>query len=166
MIDIRLIGDLMVTRDGEPVKLPNSRKTRALLAYLILNPGPHRRERLCEIFWQVPDNPRGALRWSLTKLRQLVDSEDDKRIVADRDTVAFDPDGAEIDILKLREKLADGPQALSTGERKASASTSSLRLAARASAEASRNSASSAVRLNVEVWAQAEKRSSRLSLSR
>ena len=121
MIEIRLIGDLAVIKDGEPLKLPNSRKTRALLAYLILNPGPQRRERLCEIFWQVPDNPRGALRWSLTKLRHLVDEGETKRIVADRDTVAFDPEDIEIDILALRDKLSNGVSSLGAEEMKESA---------------------------------------------
>jgi len=107
MIEVRLIGDLEVIRNGESVKLPSSRKTRALLAYLILNPGSHRRERLCEIFWQVPDNPRGALRWSLSKLRHVVDEEDTKRIVADRDYVAFDASDTRIDIVSLREAVSE-----------------------------------------------------------
>jgi DNA-binding SARP family transcriptional activator/alpha-beta hydrolase superfamily lysophospholipase len=128
MIEIRLIGDLAVIREGEPVKLPNSRKTRALLAYLILNPGAHRRERLCEIFWQLPDNPRGALRWSLSKLRPLVDDEEARRIVADRQTAAFDTDGVAIDLFELRDTLSDGPQALSTEELKQVTATASMNL--------------------------------------
>lgn len=108
MIEVRLIGDLEVIRNGESVKLPSSRKTRALLAYLILNPGSHRRERLCEVFWQTPDNPRGALRWSLSRLRQVVDEEDTKRIVADRENVAFDPGDTHIDIVGLRDAISAG----------------------------------------------------------
>ena len=73
MIEIRVLGGLEVIRDGEPVPLPPSRKTRALLAYLVLTGRPHRREQLCEMFWDVPDDPRGALRWSLSKIRPLVD---------------------------------------------------------------------------------------------
>jgi len=88
---IRLIGELALTRNGKTVPLPASRKTRALLAYLILNPGAHRRERLCEIFWRVPDDPKGSLRWSLSKLRKLVDDDEFRRIVSDRAQVAFDP---------------------------------------------------------------------------
>ena len=33
---------------------------------------PYRRERLCEIFWENPDDPRGASRWSLSKIRPIV----------------------------------------------------------------------------------------------
>jgi len=108
MIEVRLIGDLKVIKNGASVKLPSSRKTRALLAYLILNPGLHRRERLCEVFWQIPDNPRGALRWSLSKLRHIVDEEDTKRIVADRETVAFDTTDTHIDIIGLRDAISEG----------------------------------------------------------
>lgn len=103
-----------MTKNGIPVELPASRKTRALLAYLILNPGPHRRDRLCEIFWQVPDDPRGSLRWSLTKLRKLADEGDVRRIVSDRDKVAFDASGVDIDLLSLRDGLAQGPASLDT----------------------------------------------------
>jgi DNA-binding SARP family transcriptional activator len=115
-VEIRLIGNLAVLRNGDALALPNSRKTRALLAYLILNPGPHRRERLCEIFWQVPDDPRGSLRWSLCKLRSLVNGAGVTRIIADRETVAFDPAGGAIDIFQLREALANGCAALDTGK--------------------------------------------------
>jgi len=114
-VEIRLIGDLAVLRNGDALALPNSRKTRALLAYLILNPGPHRRERLCEIFWQVPDDPRGSLRWSLSKLRSLVDEAGVTRIIAGRETVAFDPAGVEIDIFRWRAALANGVAALDDG---------------------------------------------------
>jgi DNA-binding SARP family transcriptional activator len=48
--------------------MPPSKKTRALLAFLAVTPRPQRRERLCEIFWDLPDDPKGALRWSLSKI--------------------------------------------------------------------------------------------------
>jgi DNA-binding SARP family transcriptional activator/pimeloyl-ACP methyl ester carboxylesterase len=125
MIEVRLTGELEVIKEGEPVKLPVSRKTRALLAYLIFCPGLHRRERLCEIFWQVPDNPRGALRWSLSKLRKVVDDDAVKRILADRDSVAFNAEGVEIDILAMRDKVANGISSLGTEELRNLAATAS-----------------------------------------
>ncbi|MEQ9562270.1 MAG: hypothetical protein RLN69_07100, partial [Woeseiaceae bacterium] len=127
-MEIRLIGDLAVIRNGESMLLPSSRKTRALLAYLVLNPGPQRRERLCEIFWQVPDDPRGSLRWSLSKLRTLLDDHDATRIVADRECVAFDLANADIDLLRLRQSLADGVGAIATPELEATASEMSAGL--------------------------------------
>ena len=124
-MEIRLIGDCAVIKDGKPVALPSSRKTRGLLAFLILSPGPHRRERLCELFWQVADDPRGALRWSLTKLRRVVDDEQTRRIVANRETVAFDPTGTDIDVSRVREALSDGPGALDTDTLESIASAAS-----------------------------------------
>ena len=62
MLEIRVLGGLEVVQDGVPAPLPPSRKTRALLAYLALTGGRHRREQLCETFWDVPDDPRGCSR--------------------------------------------------------------------------------------------------------
>jgi DNA-binding SARP family transcriptional activator len=81
--------------------LPPSKKTRALLAYICLNRRSFRREHLCELLWEVPDDPRGSLRWSLSKLRRLVDDEDKPRIVADRNNVSADVDDVLIDVTEL-----------------------------------------------------------------
>jgi len=96
VLEFRVLGEFEVVRDGATVTLPPSRKTRALLAYLALSRQKHRRERLCEIFWDVPDDPRGALRWSLSKIRPLVDDPGCPRLVADRqrvegEAVAYEP---------------------------------------------------------------------------
>ena len=106
MLQLGLLGEMRVSLEGRPSSLPRSRKTRALLAYLALTGGTHRRERLCNLFWEVPDDPRGALRWSLSKLRGLVDEPDASRIVADRETVAFHRQGAAIDVVDLRTRLS------------------------------------------------------------
>jgi len=105
-LELKFLGDLAVIRDGQSVALPPSKKTRALLAYLALNRRPFRRERLCELLWEVPDDPRGSLRWSLSKLRRLVDDESRQRIVADRATVEFDATDVAIDVATLK-ALAD-----------------------------------------------------------
>ncbi|MGD8808931.1 MAG: alpha/beta hydrolase, partial [Gammaproteobacteria bacterium] len=102
-LEIRLLGDLEVLRGGSRQSLPPSRKTRALLAYLALQPRKFRREHLCELLWEVPDDPRGSLRWSLSKLRRIVDDADCQRIVADRAFVRFDPSNVEIDVVALRD---------------------------------------------------------------
>ena len=94
MLEIRLLGELEVARDGAAVPLPASKKSRALLAYLAVTARPHLRERLCELLWEGPDDPRAALRWSLAKLRPLVDPH----LVAARDRVEFRCSGATIDI--------------------------------------------------------------------
>ncbi|TGT93006.1 alpha/beta hydrolase, partial [bacterium M00.F.Ca.ET.155.01.1.1] len=87
-LELRVLGDFQVTRDGRPLDLPPSRKTRALLAYLAVTARQHQRERLCEIFWDIPDDPRGALRWSLSKIR-LVLGADESALVADRNSVSL-----------------------------------------------------------------------------
>jgi DNA-binding SARP family transcriptional activator len=98
MLAIRVLGELAVLRDGKPAALPPSRKTRALLGYLVATRRPQRRERLCTLFWEVPDDPRGALRWSLSKLRALVDEPDGAPCIrADRETAAFAPEGVACD---------------------------------------------------------------------
>lgn len=114
MLKLRLLGELEVLRGGERVALPPSRKTRALLAYLASVGRPQRRERLCSMFWEVPDDPRGALRWSMSRLRSVVDDPDRQRIAANRETVAFEANGAEIDLIWLRELTAGGVADLST----------------------------------------------------
>jgi DNA-binding SARP family transcriptional activator len=107
-LEFRFLGDFTVLRDGAPLPLPPSKKTRALLAWLCLQPRRFRREQLCELLWDVPDDPLGSLRWSLSKLRRLVDEPGCTRLVADRSTVSMDPADVAIDVLALRE-LAAGP---------------------------------------------------------
>src|SRR5689334_4888278 len=99
---LRLLGPMTVTRGDEAVDLPRSQKTRALLAYLVVTGRPHSRERLSSIFWDVTDDPRGALRWSLSKLRAL-DDEGVSRVRSDRESVSFDPAGAFVDALDVRQ---------------------------------------------------------------
>ena len=53
--------------------LPASRKVRALLAYLALAPHAVTRSQLCELLWDVPNDPRGELRWCLSKIRSILD---------------------------------------------------------------------------------------------
>src|SRR5512134_4068229 len=97
-----------VVRGGERVELPPSRKTRGLLAYLALSGRAHRRDRLCGLLWDVADDPRGALRWSLSRLRALVDEPGRPRICGPRDSVAFEAQGARIDVLALKQRCAAG----------------------------------------------------------
>jgi len=115
-LEISLLGEVTLRRDGQVLTLPPSRKTRALLVYLILNPGRHRREKLCELLWQLPDDPRGSLRWSLSKLRALVNEEGIERIQADRGYVQFNLSAVTVDLLELRTQLAGGCAGLDTGE--------------------------------------------------
>jgi DNA-binding SARP family transcriptional activator/TolB-like protein len=98
--------------------LPPSKKTRALLAYLALTGRPHRRERLCSLLWEVPDDPRGALRWSLSRLRSVVDEPGHQRILADRQQIAFEPAGCHVDFLTAKKMVANGLETVSVTQLK------------------------------------------------
>jgi TolB-like protein/DNA-binding SARP family transcriptional activator len=102
VLEFRVLGEFEVVRDGGSMTLPPSRKTRALLAYLGLTRHAQRRERLCEIFWDVPDDPRGALRWSLSKIRPFVDDPSYPRLVADRQTVELRTEGLDVDLFAVQ----------------------------------------------------------------
>jgi DNA-binding SARP family transcriptional activator/TolB-like protein len=80
-LSIRLLGTASVSRDGAELPMPRSRKVRALLAFLALGSAPVTRTRLCDLLWAVPNDPRGELRWCLSKLRGLLDDEGRRRVV-------------------------------------------------------------------------------------
>ncbi len=106
---VNLLGSLAITSESVAVDLPASRKTRALIAYLLLADRPQRREHLCDLLWdEGPDDPRGALRWSLSKLRPVMD-RDRRRLVADRETVAIDRAGIVVDIHDAQRALDTEP---------------------------------------------------------
>jgi pimeloyl-ACP methyl ester carboxylesterase/DNA-binding SARP family transcriptional activator len=98
-MQLRLLGPMALIDDRGAVALPASRKTRALLGYLATTGRPDRRDHLCRLFWEVPDDPKGALRWSLSKLRGVLG----EAIVADRETAALAPGAIEIDVAALRD---------------------------------------------------------------
>ena len=114
MQHVSVLGQLAVVRHGTRVQLPQSKKTRALLAYLAVTGRPHSRDRLCAMFWAVPDDPRAALRWSLSRLRPVVDEHDCRRIIADRENVGLDPASIEVDLLSLRSLVRNGAEPIST----------------------------------------------------
>jgi DNA-binding SARP family transcriptional activator len=113
-LQIRLFGGLQVHRDGQVQPLPQSRKTRALLAQLILKGTPQRREVLCDLLWEAPDDPRASLRWSLSKLRPVVNEPGIDRLAADRERAGFQRQGAWVDALDLEETCAAGVERLGT----------------------------------------------------
>ena len=102
-LEISVLGEVAVRRGGAAVELPRSRKCRALIAYLAATARPHRREALCELLWEVPDDPRSELRWTLSKLRGVLGDA----LVTDRETVALDPRAARTDAAALLEAARD-----------------------------------------------------------
>jgi DNA-binding SARP family transcriptional activator len=109
-LDVHLLGELrLLDREGRPIALPASRKTRALLGYLIATARAHRRERLCDLFWDGPDDPRAELRWSLSKIRPLLAGAARNRLEADRDRVAIALDDAAVDLRTVEALVGSEP---------------------------------------------------------
>ena len=104
-VAVRLFGPFRVAKNGEDVGLSASRKVRALLVYLLMAPRPIHRARLCELFWDVANDPRGELRWCLSKIRGVLDEPSHKRVKAEADWVAIDALTLEVDALWVAERV-------------------------------------------------------------
>jgi len=113
VLRIALLGPLSLWRTGEPVTLPASRKVRALLAWLAMTPRGASRAFLCELLWDAPGDPRGELRWCLSKLRRLVDDAGHARVIAQDERVRLDLTGCEVDAPALQRAAAGGVDTLS-----------------------------------------------------
>jgi DNA-binding SARP family transcriptional activator len=113
LLHLSVLGNLALLRHRTRLELPRSKKTRALLAYLAVTARSHSRDRLCGMFWNVPDDPRAALRWSLTRLRPLVDEPGCRRIIADRENVRLDLSRVAVDILSVRSIARYGVDSIS-----------------------------------------------------
>src|SRR5262245_19483110 len=105
---IGLLGPLTVIRGDVPLKLPASRKVRALLAYLALAPRPVARSQLCELLWDVPNDPRGELRWCLSKLRSIVDDHSRRRVDTSHDAIRLDLTDCAVDAIEIVRATEEG----------------------------------------------------------
>jgi DNA-binding SARP family transcriptional activator len=115
MLDIALAGGLAMRVDGVELALPTSKRARAVLAYLALNPGPQPRSRLAGRFWPdvLDESARASLRAALTELRQALGLAAEC-VTATRDTVALDGPDLTVDVREFRQALEEGdaPRAL------------------------------------------------------
>ena len=111
-LQVHLLGEMRLTCDGEARVLPQSRKTRGLLAYLALVQRRHRRDELCELLWDVPSDPRASLRWSLSKLRPLLQGDGATALIADRDTVGLDFGLVSVDVLVIQALIAESTDSI------------------------------------------------------
>ena len=109
MLEIRLSGGLTLRADGAELALPASKRARAVLAYLALNPGPQRRSRLAARFWPdvLDESARASLRVALTELRQALGLAA-PYVAATRDTVALDGSDLTVDVREFHQALDDG----------------------------------------------------------
>lgn len=93
MLQVCLLGQFALQLNGVPVDL-NARPAQSLLAFLLLNPVAHRRERLAGLLW--PDsseaNARRNLRQALWQIRRALGGQADTLLLVDEVTLAFNPD--------------------------------------------------------------------------
>lgn len=101
-LHIKVLGELTVLRDTQEIALPQSKKARALLAYLAVVNRRQTRDYLCRMLWDTTDDPRASLRWSLSKLRQILNRNGDTGgLQADRDGVFLDAGALDLDLLRI-----------------------------------------------------------------
>lgn len=104
MLEIALLSPFTLTLDGQPLKLP-SRRTEALVVYLLRNPHPHAREVLADLLWDdLPQNKAlGNLRVLLANLRKTLDPY----VTITRQSAAWNVDSDyRLDLTNLEEMLA------------------------------------------------------------
>ena len=105
-LQVRVLGPVSVSRGAALVPLPRSRKVRALLAFLALSPSAVSRSRLCDLLWDVPNDPRGELRWCLSKLRGVLDDPDRRRVItSEGNLIALDLSDCVVDAIEV-ERIA------------------------------------------------------------
>jgi TolB-like protein len=104
-VAVWLLGPFRVVRSGTAAALP-SRKVRALIAYLVMAPRPVHRAKLCGLLWDVPNDPRGELRWSLSKIRGLLSDPSQERVKVENDWISIDTSSIEVDALWVAARVA------------------------------------------------------------
>jgi TolB-like protein/DNA-binding SARP family transcriptional activator len=114
-LDIRLLGPMTIRRAGVELELPASRKSRALIAYLALAPRAHTRTHLSDLLGDIADDPRGDLRWCLSKARLVLDEAGLRRICTARDTVQLDLAGCAVDAADVETAMRAGIATLEPG---------------------------------------------------
>jgi len=113
-LEVRLLGPLAVTRGDEPLALSGSRKVRALFGYLALATHTVTRSHLCELLWDAPIDPRGELRWCLTRVRAIADEPERTRVVTMGDAIALELADCAVDALDIARAAHDGFDTLDT----------------------------------------------------
>lgn len=114
-VQVRMLGPLAICRVGVPVALPPSRKLRALIAYLALAPHAVMRAHLCELLWDIPNDPRGELRWCLSKARALLDEPGRRRVETAQDSVRLDLADCQVDVIDIGLAMQQGIERLDAG---------------------------------------------------
>ena len=93
-LEISLLGTFHITRDSIPISAFDTDKTRALLAYLVLELDiPHRRDALAALLWPESDQKAGlnSLRNALANLRKTIGDREANPpyLLITRETIQF-----------------------------------------------------------------------------
>ena len=106
LLEFSLLGEVTFKRGGEPLTGLASRRTEALLIYLVCTGQPHSREALATLLWDERSQSLalGNLRVLLTNLRQTVGPY----VTITRQTVAFNLASPHwLDVAELEAGLAE-----------------------------------------------------------
>ncbi len=91
-IGFAVLGTPAIWHDGQLLKFP-TRKTQALLIYLMIEGGIHARAQLTGLLWpeSTTANGRAALRVALAQLREQLNEDNDAKahLIIDRETLGF-----------------------------------------------------------------------------
>jgi len=112
ILDLHLLGPLTIRRQERELTLPASRKARALIGYLALAPQAVPRSQLCELLWDVPNDPRGELRWCLSKLRAILDTPQSARLERRGDSIRLDLSDCFVDAVEISRATQAGVSSL------------------------------------------------------
>src|SRR5436189_4883409 len=106
MLEVRLAGGWQLRADGAELAPPASKRARAVLAYLALNPGAHQRGRLAARFWPdvLDESARGSLRAALTELRHALGPAAG-HLIATREVVALGGTDLVVDVRAVTRAL-------------------------------------------------------------
>jgi DNA-binding SARP family transcriptional activator/TolB-like protein len=110
MLMAQLIGAPLIRYDGRAVQLSN-RKSRALLAYLLLtDKGREKRERLVGLLWSETEDARAraSLRQALYETRAALSTTGYGGFEADKFDVGLRPGSFEVDVTEVLERVKAG----------------------------------------------------------
>jgi TolB-like protein/DNA-binding SARP family transcriptional activator len=70
------------------------------------------RAHLCELLWDVPNDPRGELRWCLSKIRTLFDEPDRRRVQTSGDLITLELGDCCVDVAEVTAATRTGIEKL------------------------------------------------------
>src|SRR5215212_3016660 len=92
VLSVAVLGPPDVRHDQRPLTFP-TRKTLAILIYVLVEGGVHPRDTLTALFWPDSDevSGRASLRTTLARLREgLAATAEERHLNIDRNVVSFD----------------------------------------------------------------------------